>query len=72
MRIQDNRLARHLLETRNHMNILKLTQSCDKHAEMLDDVAYELEEEDMLTGLIKGSLYVNSTTLTSSRPVFNR
>lgn len=53
MRIEDNRLARHLLETRSQMNILKLTQSCDKHAEMLDDVAYELEEEDMLPGLIK-------------------
>ncbi|XP_039254938.2 uncharacterized protein LOC120331839 [Styela clava] len=53
MRIEDNKLARKLLDARTEINLIRVRQSCDAHAEMLDDVTYELEEDDLLPGLIK-------------------
>ena len=53
MRIQDNQLARDLLEVRKKINVYKAQQSCDEHAEMLDDVACELEEEEELTAMTR-------------------
>ena len=53
MRVQDNQLARSLLEVRRQINRYKAQQSCDKHAEMLDDVAVELEEEEEMTAMTR-------------------
>uniref|UniRef100_H2XQA8 Uncharacterized protein n=1 Tax=Ciona intestinalis TaxID=7719 RepID=H2XQA8_CIOIN len=54
MRIEDNKLARKLLDVRSEMNLVRAQKSCAEHADMLDDVTIELEEEEELTGLIKG------------------
>uniref|UniRef100_F6WQF2 Uncharacterized protein n=1 Tax=Ciona intestinalis TaxID=7719 RepID=F6WQF2_CIOIN len=53
MRIEDNKLARKLLDVRSEMNLVRAQKSCAEHADMLDDVTIELEEEEELTGLIK-------------------
>lgn len=58
MRIEDNRLARKLLDVRSDLNLVRAQQSCQEHAEMLDDVTYELEEEEEITGLIKGRINI--------------
>lgn len=61
MRIEDNKLARKLLNIRSEMNVVRAQWSCQEHADMLDYVAIELEEEEELTGLIKGdSIYIVS------------
>jgi len=57
MRIEDNKLARKLLDVRSELTVVRAQQSCLEHAEMLDDVAYELEEEEEVTGLIKGEFW---------------
>ena len=54
MRIEDNKLARKLLDIRSEMTLLRAQCSCQEHADMLDDVTFELLEEEELTGLIKG------------------
>ena len=59
MRMQDNELARCLLDVRQKINLYKAQQSCDEHADMLVDVAWELEEEEEMTAmtrLYKGQL----------------
>nr|CAB3262835.1 uncharacterized protein LOC100183949 [Phallusia mammillata] len=53
MRIEDNKLARKLLDVRSDLNLVRAQQSCQEHAEMIDDVTYEMEEEEEITGLIK-------------------
>uniref|UniRef100_H2ZHL8 Uncharacterized protein n=1 Tax=Ciona savignyi TaxID=51511 RepID=H2ZHL8_CIOSA len=53
MRIEDNKLARKLLDVRSELTQVRAQKSCEEHADMLDDVAIELEEEEELTGLIK-------------------
>lgn len=53
MRMEDNKLARKLLDARSEINIIKAQQSCDAYADVIDDVTYELEEEDMMPGLFK-------------------
>ena len=54
MRIEDNKLARKLLDIRSEMNLMRAHLCCQEHAIMLDDVTYELLEEEELTALIKG------------------
>ena len=54
MRIEDNKLARKLLDIRSEMNVVRAQCSWQEHEDMLDHVAFELEEEEELTGLIKG------------------
>jgi len=43
MRVQDNSLAHQLLEVRRKMNLLKMEE---EHACMIDDITWELEEEE--------------------------
>jgi len=43
MRVQDNSLAHQLLEVRRKMNLMKMEE---EHACMIDDVTWELEEEE--------------------------
>lgn len=65
MRSDDNILARKLLDMRIDVNRIRVQQSCDAHADMLDDVTYEMEEEDMLQDFIKGNLSVLNNMLCS-------
>ena len=57
MRVQDNSLAHQLLEVRRKMNLMKMEE---EHAYMIDDVTWELEEEEeetnAMTRLYKGLL----------------
>ena len=57
MRVQDNSLAHQLLEVRRKMNLLKMEE---EHACMIDDITWELEEEEeetsAMTRLYEGSL----------------
>lgn len=63
MRIEDHKLAHNFLETRSAMNLMRAKRSCDEHADMLDDLTYEMEEEDGLPGLVKGEHIYNSTDM---------
>lgn len=46
MQRQDQRLARQLIRLRGELHQLKVERVCDRHREMLDDAALELEECD--------------------------
>lgn len=49
MRIQDNNIARQLLEKRHELVEARAQKTCDEYATMLDDFTWELELEDELS-----------------------
>nr|XP_039254917.1 uncharacterized protein LOC120331825 [Styela clava] len=55
MRIQDNNLARQLLDGRHDLVQLRAQKTCDEHATMLDDFTWELELEEELTEQLRSS-----------------
>uniref|UniRef100_A0A8C9SSN5 Family with sequence similarity 167 member B n=2 Tax=Scleropages formosus TaxID=113540 RepID=A0A8C9SSN5_SCLFO len=67
MRLEDNRLARHLVELRAEMHRLKVEQVCHRHKEMLDDASLELEEceeeSDLLCDIPLKAAFALSTPL---------
>ncbi|KAI7805071.1 protein FAM167A [Triplophysa rosa] len=51
MRLQDQQLALQLMRLRSDINDLRIVQTCNQHRIMLNDVTFELEERDDMSGL---------------------
>ena len=56
MRNADQELARTLVTLRHDLHNLKLEFSCNEHRMVLEDVQYDLEEEDILSELCDSPL----------------
>lgn len=52
MRLQDQQLARQLMQLRSDINKLKIEQTCHLHRRMLNDATFGMEERDELSDLL--------------------
>lgn len=57
MRIQDNAIARSLLERRQEVLQAKAVTTCDQHATMIDDYSWELEKEDDIAEQLRCTMF---------------
>ncbi|XP_067312144.1 protein FAM167A [Pseudorasbora parva] len=51
MRLQDQQLARQLMNLRSDINNQRIVQTCSQHRKMLNDATFELEERDDMSDL---------------------
>ena len=59
MNLEDHALARKLLDIRADINRERAALTCAEHAQLLDFVSWEIEEEKQFNKMHKGNLLKN-------------